>query len=814
MKVLKFGGTSVADSKSISKVITILESYDDNIIIVVSAFSGITNLLQKCLHLKGKSTEDIIKEIEKRHLEVIENLSSLNAQSSLKSFLKEKLNELEDIFDAISTIDEVTQKTISKVLTIGEILSSNIIFEILKQKSFDISFIDSKEVIYSKNFNNNEVLDNDKSSINIKNKLDLIKSKFIIAPGYICSNEKNEISNLGRGGSDYSAAIFAKYCNAKSLEIWTDVSGVYSANPKIVKKALPIEFLSYKEAMELSFFGAKVIYFPTLQPLIEENIPVYIKNTFDPEANGTCISNSTKLDDDEIVKGISHIKNISILNFEGSGMVGVPGFSKRFFESLSIHKINVVMITQASSEFSICIAIDSDDASTAKKVIDEEFEFEISQNRINKSQIETGLSNIAIVGDKMKSKKGISGKLFNALGQNNINIRAIAQGASERNISIIIDETNTKKALNALHEIFFEDNLKDIHLFITGVGNVGGFLIDQIKNQKQFIAKNLKINLKVLGISNSRKMIISNSEINLNNWIEQLNKSTINANSNLFQQKILELNLRNSLFIDNTASDLIPNTYREYLKNGVGIITCNKIANSDVFSSYEDLKSLSRDNNSPFLYETNVGAAVPIISTLNNLINSGDKIIKIEAVLSGTLNYIFNNFQENDTFHEIVSNAVGLGYTEPDPKIDLCGVDVSRKILILARESGYKLEFDDIKKNHFLPNESINSESKEDFLLSLKKNKEHFNTILNNAKDKNSRLKYVAKLDKGKASVGLEAVQNDHPFYNLVGSDNITVFHTERYKDSPLVVKGAGAGGEFTASGVFADIIKASQENG
>ena len=814
MKVLKFGGTSVADSKSISKVISILESNDDNIIIVVSAFSGITNLLQKCLHLKGKSTEDIIKEIEERHLEVIENLSSLNAQSSLKSFLKEKLNELEDILDAISTIDEVTQKTISKVLTLGEILSSNIIFEILKQKSFDISFIDSKEVIYSKNFNNNEVLDNDKSSINIKNKLDLIKSKFIIAPGYICSNEKNEISNLGRGGSDYSAAIFAKYCNAKSLEIWTDVSGVYSANPKIVKKALPIEFLSYKEAMELSFFGAKVIYFPTLQPLIEENIPVYIKNTFDPEADGTCISNSTKLDDDEIVKGISHIKNISILNFEGSGMVGVPGFSKRFFESLSTHKINVVMITQASSEFSICIAIDSDDASTAKKVIDEEFEFEISQNRINKSQIETGLSNIAIVGDKMKSKKGISGKLFNALGQNNINIRAIAQGASERNISIIIDETNTKKALNALHEIFFEDNLKDIHLFITGVGNVGGFLIDQIKNQKQFIAKNLKINLKVLGISNSRKMIVSNSEINLNNWIEQLNKSTINANSNVFQQKILELNLRNSLFIDNTASDLIPNTYREYLKNGVGVITCNKIANSDIFSNYDDLKSLSRDNNSPFLYETNVGAAVPIISTLNNLINSGDKIIKIEAVLSGTLNYIFNNFQENDTFHEIVSNAVGLGYTEPDPKIDLCGVDVSRKILILARESGYKLEFDDIKKNHFLPNESINSESKEDFLLSLKKNKEHFNTILNNAKDKNSRLKYVAKLDKGKASVGLEAVQNDHPFYNLVGSDNITVFHTERYKDSPLVVKGAGAGGEFTASGVFADIIKASQENG
>ena len=814
MKVLKFGGTSVADSKSISKVISILKSNDDNLIIIVSAFSGITNLLQKCLNLKGKSTEGVIKEIENRHLEVIENLSSLNGQSSLKSFLKEKLNELEEILDAISTIDEVTQKTVSKVLTLGEILSSNIIFEILKQKSFDISIIDSKEIIYTKTFNNNEVLDNDKSSINIKNRLDLIKSKLIIAPGYICSNEKNEISNLGRGGSDYSAAIFAKYSNAKSLEIWTDVSGVYSANPKIVKKALPIEFLSYKEAMELSFFGAKVIYFPTLQPLIEDNIPVYIKNTFEAEANGTCISNSTKLDDDEIVKGISHIENISILNFEGSGMVGVPGFSKRFFESLSTHQINVVMITQASSEFSICIAISSDDASTAKKVIDKEFEFEISQNRINESHIETGLSNIAIVGDKMKSKKGISGKLFNALGQNNINIRAIAQGASERNISIIIDEKNTKKALNSLHETFFEDNLKDIHLFITGVGNVGGFLIDQIKNQKNFIAKNLKLNLKVIGISNSRKMIISNTEVNLDNWKKQLDESEIIADSNIFQEKVLELNLRNSLFIDNTASDSIPNTYKNYLKNGIGIITCNKIANSDIFSNYEELKSLSRNNNAPFLYETNVGAALPVISTLNNLINSGDKIIKIEAVLSGTLNYIFNNFQEIDTFHEIVTKAVDLGYTEPDPKIDLCGVDVSRKILILARESGYKLEFDDISKNHFLPNESIKAESKEDFLLSLKKNKEHFNTILNNAKSKDSRLKFVAKLDKGKASVGLEAVKNDHPFYNLVGSDNITVFYTERYKDSPLVVKGAGAGGEFTASGVFADIIKASQENG
>ena len=375
MKVLKFGGTSVADSKSINNVISILEDNDEPLFIIVSALGGITNLLQKCVVSKGQSVDEIINEIEQRHLEVINNLSSLDKQSSLKSFLKQNLNELEDILDAISTINEVTDKTISKVLTLGEILSSCIIYEILKQKGFDISYIDSRELIFTKEFNNSQVLDSNKTSISIKNKIGLIKSKLVIAPGYICSNEKGETSNLGRGGSDYSAAIYAKNLNAKVLEIWTDVSGVFTANPKIVKKASPIEFLSYKEAMELSFFGAKVIYFPTLQPLIEDNIPVFIKNTFEPGAEGTCISNSTKLDNDEIVKGISHIENISILNFEGSGMVGVPGFSKRFFEALSSNQVNVVMITQASSEHSICIGVKSEDALAAKKIIDDILEF-------------------------------------------------------------------------------------------------------------------------------------------------------------------------------------------------------------------------------------------------------------------------------------------------------------------------------------------------------------------------------------------------------------------------------------------------------
>ena len=814
MKVLKFGGTSVADSRSIDKVISILKSNDEPLFIVVSALSGITNLLQKCLNKNGESASDIITEIEQRHLQVITDMCDYNNQTSLKKFLRDNLNELDDLLNLISETGEGSNEKKSKVLTLGEILSSNIIFEILRQKGLDIYHIDSRELIFTKNSNSNIQLDDEKTSDSIDKILGSIKSKLIISPGYICSNQEGKTSNLGRGGSDYSAAIYAKYLNAKVLEIWTDVSGVFSANPKIVKNASPIAYLSYKEAMELSFFGAKVIYFPTLQPLIEDNIPVFIKNTFKPDEEGTCISNSTKLDNDEIVKGISHIENISILNFEGSGMVGVPGFSKRFFEVLSSNNINVIMITQASSEFSICIAIDSNDADLAKKVVDEEFEFEISQQKINKSQIESNLANIAIVGDKMKSKKGISGKLFNSLGNNSINVRAIAQGASERNISIIIDKNNAKKALNALHESFFEKDLKDIHLFITGVGNVGGYLLQQIKNQKDFISKNLGLNLKVLGISNSKKMLISKQEIDLNNWSKLLTNSDTKADKDFFQKTIIELNRRNSLFIDNTASETIPLTYNSYLKNGIGVITCNKISNSGTLDKYKELRKLSIRNNAAFLYETNVGAALPVISTLKNLINSGDKILKIEAVLSGTLNYIFNNFQEEDTFHDIVSHAVKLGYTEPDPKIDLCGVDVSRKILILARESGFNLEYDEVEKNHFLPTESINTDSKDEFILSLKNNKDHFNRILNDAKEKNCRLKFVAKLDNGIASVGLEAVPNDHPFYNLVGSDNITVFFTERYKESPLVVKGAGAGGEFTASGVFADIIKASQENG
>ncbi len=812
MKVIKFGGTSVATSKSLKKVFSIIKNEKDNCIVVVSALGGITDILLDFINSKGKNSINYLKQIEERHLEVIHGLSKIENQSPLLSFLKQQLNELETILEAVSTIDEITKKTISKVLSYGEILSSKIIFEILKEKGNDISYIDSREVIFTKYHNNNEVVDEEKTGINISNNLNLIESKIVIMPGFIATDSNNEISNLGRGGSDYTASILANYTNSKALEIWTDVSGVFSANPKIVKNAKPIDSLSYKEAMELSFFGAKVIYFPTLQPLVEKNIPAYIKNTFDKNANGTCISNNGKPNEKNTVKGISHIENISLINFEGSGMVGVPGFSKRFFGALSQGGINVIMITQASSEFSICIAVKESDAKNAKNLIDKEFEYEISQKKINDSLIESSLSNIAIVGDNMKSKQGVSGKLFSTLGNNNINIRAIAQGASERNISIIIDEKDNTKALNSLHEAFFESNSKNVHLFITGVGNVGSNLIKQIHDQKKSLEENLSLKLKVMGLSNSKKMILSETEIDLNNWKSKLDSSEIKSDNDKFLNFSIKQNLRNSLFIDNTANSDITINYSSYLKNGIGIVTCNKIACSDKLEKYLELKSLSKNHNAPFLYETNVGAALPIIDTLNNLINSGDKITKIEAVLSGTLNYIFNNFNKENSFYEVVKKAVELGYTEPDPKIDLCGIDVSRKILILARESGKEIEVSDVQNKSFLPNESVKTKSKEEFLNSLKNNNDHFDKILNKALKNKSRLKYVASLIDGQASVGLMEVSAEHPFYNLEGSDNITVFYTDRYKDSPLVVKGAGAGGEYTASGVFADIIKASKK--
>ena len=601
------------------------------------------------------------------------------------------------------------------------------------------------------------------------------------------------------------SSITACALEAEFLEIWTDVSGMYTAHPALVKQAKSIPEISYQEAMELSHFGAKVIYPPTLQPIIEKNIPVYIKNTFEPSDAGTLITNTTEAE--TVVRGISHINDIALLTLEGSGMIGVPGYSQKLLTVLAQHHINVVMITQASSEHSICLGIDATEADFAQETIDEAFALDIETKKINPIRVEKELSIIALVGENMKNHQGISGRMFRALGNNNVNVKAIAQGASEKNITAVIDSKDIKKAINTLHEAFFEAQIKKIHLFVTGIGNVGSKFLEQVHQQRDFLKENFKLNLSVIGISNSRKMIFDATGIDLDNWGEMLNAGE-KADKELFFEKTKALNMRNAIFVDNTANPIIAGTYAQYLKNNIGVVTCNKIACADELANYQNLKKLARKYNAPFLYETNVGAGLPIIDTLNHLIASGDQVHSIQAVLSGSLNFVFNSFNENTSFREVVEQAMQEGYTEPDPKIDLSGIDVARKILILARESGFEMELTDIENKSFLPQACLDTTSNEAFLASLDAHKTHFDALFQTAATENARLKYVATFEDGKATVGLKHIPQGHDFYNLEGSDNIVLFYTDRYAQQPLIVKGAGAGAAVTASGLFADIIR------
>lgn len=811
MIVLKFGGTSVANAENISKVIEIVsnKSKENKLAVVVSAFSGVTDLLilaGKTASAKDKDYKGIVSQIEKKHKDAIEELVPLSEQSEIIDTINSNINHLKTLLDGCYLLGELSNRTADIVAGYGELLSSQIIAVALKQKVSNSAFKDSREIIKTNsNFGKASV------DFTITNQLiaDYFKNNdFQVAlfPGFIASSLDGNTTTLGRGGSDYTAAIIAAAVNAEMLEIWTDVNGMFTANPKIVKQAQPIEAISYQEAMELSHFGAKVLYPPTIQPVLKDSIPIFIKNTFEPEAYGTLISNNPEASGNPI-KGITHIDNIALLTLEGSGMVGVAGSSKRLFEVLSQENINVIFITQASSEHSICIGILNSDANKAKSAIDRAFEVEITQGKVDPCIVEKDLCIVALVGESMKNHQGISGKMFSTLGKNNVNIRAIAQGASERNISVVINEKDVKKALNTLHERFFEDNTKQLNLFVMGVGNVGEKFIDQIAQQKKFLKENLKINVRVIALSNSRKMVFDEEGINLKDWKSVLDQGET-ANPKDFIARVKELNLRNSIFVDITANYDIANIYDQFLSQNIAVVTCNKIACSSEYDNYKNLKNLSRKYNAPFLFETNVGAGLPIIDTLKHLIASGDKVNRINAVLSGSLNFIFNNFSETYNFHDVVKEAGVQGFTEPDPKIDLSGVDVARKILILIRESGYEMEMEDITNNSFLPKECMETTNNEDFFKSLTQYAAHFDNLLAEAKSKDSRLKFVASFENGKANVGLQFIPSDSPFYNLEGKDNIVQFYTDRYVDQPLLIKGAGAGAAVTASGIFADVIR------
>ncbi|MCB0448256.1 MAG: bifunctional aspartate kinase/homoserine dehydrogenase I, partial [Gelidibacter sp.] len=796
MLVLKFGGTSVGSAHNINNVIKILEqkAKQDRIICVVSAVGGITDKLLKAGTLAQNKNEtylSVFRDIKTIHFNIIDELIP-NKSDSISEHLEAKFNGLKSLLDGIYLINELSPKTTDKLVSYGELLSSYLITRTMHSRHMDAEVKNSQDlIITNSNFTKAEV-NYKQTNENISNYFKAARQHITILPGFISKSNLGEITTLGRGGSDFTAAIVAAALKVEQLEIWTDVSGMYTANPKLVKQAYPIENLSYQEAMELSHFGAKVLYPPTVQPVLDLNIPIHIKNTLEPNAVGTIISQKGN-GKTSPAKGISNISNIALLTLQGSGMVGIPGFSKRLFETLANEKINIILITQSSSEHSICFGIDEKDAERAQISVDATFENEISLRKIDPIIVEKELSIIALVGDNMKNHQGISGRMFSSLGKNNINIRAVAQGASERNISAVITQNDVKKALNTLHEAFFEGNIKQLNVFITGVGNVGEKLVEQIKQQRKYLKENLKLNLRVVGLSNSRLMIFDDNGLSLKDWKNQL-KEGRPASLQGFMDEIKRLNLRNSIFVDVTANEDVSNLYADYLRQNIAVVACNKIACSSAYENYSELKYLSKKYSAPFLFETNVGAGLPIIDTLNHLIASGDKITSIKAVLSGSLNFVFNNFDDTTKFHDVVKQAQVEGYTEPDPRIDLSGVDVARKILILARESGTEMNLEEIVNESFLTKANLESKSVDDFYKTLIADENHFQKLYASAKANGSQLKYVAEFNNGKAKVGLQEIPQGHPFYNLKGKDNIVMFYTERYPEQPMIIKGAGAG--------------------
>lgn len=814
MKVLKFGGTSVANAQNILLVEDIIkkESLKNKIVVVISALHGVTDQLIKAAESASQHDENYlqtIKNLEEKHLDLVKELIPIQDQSSWLSFVKKHFNDIEDICNGIFVLGEFTDRIKDKITSYGEYLSSNIVAARLQLKGLDAMWMNSAENIVTNSNYTNAKVDFEATENNLRKFLNENKNQIIIAPGFIARDEKGNSTTLGRGGSDYTASIIASAINADELQIWTDVSGMMTSDPRLVSNAKPIPEISYAEAMELSHFGAKVLYPPTIQPVMLKNIDLRIKNTFDPDAFGTLISHQLEkpsFENQQIAVGISNMSNIALLTLEGSGMIGIPGFSAKLFQCLSREKVNVILITQSSSEHSITVAIHEKDIFNAKNAINYAFEDDLKLKRVEPVKIETHLSIIALVGENMKSRSGVSAKMFGCLGNNGINIRAIAQGSSEKNISIVISEKDIKKAVNVLHEEFFESEIKQVHLYICGTGNVGKKLIQQVFDQNEYLKESLSINLRISGLSNSRKMIFSDKGLSQNEC-KDFNQNGEDASAEKFAQEIILRNLRNSVFVDVTASSEVPEIYEKLLKKSVNIVACNKIAASSDFENYKNLKNIARNHSCKFYFETNVGAGLPIIGTINDLIRSGDKITSIQAVLSGTLNFVFNNYDGEKPFSEIVAQAQKEGYTEPDPRLDLAGTDVARKILILAREAGYSLEFNEIENESFLPEECMKG-SVEDFYKSLSKHENHFKNLLEKAKNDGKILKYVAQFKNGKAEVGLQHIAPESDLFHLYGKDNIVIFKTLRYSEQPLVVKGAGAGAEVTASGVFADIVR------
>lgn len=812
MKVLKFGGTSVGTVDSINQVIRIISENKQPIAVVYSAMGGVTNKLIEIGTLASKGDLkylDVLQSIEERHFSAIRALVDVKSQSSIIAKIKGNFNEIEDLLKGITFIRELSIRTMDLLLSFGERLSTQIITFVLNEKGINAKYIDARDIIKTNSNYGFAEVDFEKTNALINSSL-AEKNQVYCITGFIASNKDNITTTLGRGGSDYTASIIGAALGSEVIEIWTDVNGMMTADPRKVKNAFTIPDISYSEAMELSHFGAKVIYPPSLVPAFIKNIPIKVLNTFESSHSGTTISKEINQKGYSIT-GISSIDEISLVNLQGNGMIGVAGVSAKLFGLLADNKISVILISQASSEHSICFAVDPKSAENVREILEDGFKAEILNGDIENISIQNNLSIIAVVGEGMKSSSGTSGKLFSVLGKNGINVIATAQGSSELNISVVIKKKDISKALNAIHETFFEIDGFTLNLYLVGPsGQIGKTLLKQIAQQSDYLKKEKNLNIKITGLANTKKMLLDSNGIALENWKENLETAGEKINLSEFITDIQTLNLANSIFVDCSADKDIVQYYYPLLDSNISIVTPNKVANSGTYEEYLALRNIAKKRNVKFLYETNVGAGLPLINTLQGLINSGDRIHKIEAVLSGTLSFIFNTFAAGLKFVDVVKEAKAKGFTEPDPRDDLSGTDVARKILILARECGIKLEFNEVENIPLLSADAMAAKSVDDFYAVLENENSQYENLLNEALEKGKVLRFIASLENGKAKLGLTSVGKSHPFYNLAGSENIVSFTTERYFNNPLVIKGPGAGAEVTAMGVFADIISLS----
>ncbi|MFR9650904.1 MAG: bifunctional aspartate kinase/homoserine dehydrogenase I [Rikenellaceae bacterium] len=805
MKVLKFGGTSVGSVASLENVKQIVNGSSEQMVVVVSAFGGVTDQLIATAKTatSGDSTfEQGLERIVGRHKEMIEGTVEAKYWEELNTRLAPLFDDLSNIYRGIFLIRDLSPKTMDTIVSYGERLSSTIISYILD----DVTLIDSRELIKTIPQFGKHVVDFDVTN-NLINCCFESHTRVSLLPGFISADlESGEVTNLGRGGSDYTAAILASALEADVLEIWTDVDGFMSADPRVISNTHVINHLSFVEAMELCNFGAKVIYPPTIYPVYHKNIPIVVKNTFNIAAPGTLITKEKSKEEGKLIKGISSINDTTLITVSGLGMMGVIGVNYRIFKALAKGGISVFLVSQASSENNTSIGVRNADADAAAKLLNEEFTHEIEIGEMDHVTIESGLATVAVVGDNMRLTPGLAGRLFNVLGRSGINVIACAQGASETNISFVIRLEQLRKALSVIHDSFFLSEYKVINLFIAGVGLVGANLIDQIRAQQVPLMEEKALKINVVGMANSKRLIVNEEGLDLSNYKEQLAGSEIVASPESILEQITTLNSINSVFVDCTANAGITSIYRELLDNNVSVVAANKVAASESYENYVALKETARKRGVKFLIETNVGAGLPIINTINSLINSGDKITRIEAVVSGTLNYLFNVMSAEVPISKAVMMAKEEGYSEPDPRLDLNGSDVVRKIVILSREAGYNTEQQDVKKDLFIPAELFEG-SEEQFWAKLPELDDEFEKKRKYAEVNGLRFRFVAKMECGECSVGLQMVDAKHPFYELAGSNNSVMLTTERYKELPMVIKGYGAGAAVTAAGVFADII-------